>query len=246
MFDDANPDIDIIDDLNFSENAVFGELYAAMQVSPRFVLSYTVVFPREDHGHGVIRSPLDIGGTSIPANSPLTLQVTPFLARQDIEWYVLVGHHYRAGLLLTAEALGGVVRGEYRDAAGVLQDINETVVATINPGIGGTFEITPMPAVYAKVKAGGLIIPDRVTGLNFDAELKYFPGAGDAGCGSASAGLPGLPGLPPPPPLPFLPKSTQGYIGVGYHYKSLKVKIDDIRSVQGVVHGPTAFVGLVF
>lgn len=225
-FSDSRQNIDFVRDLNFSPSFLTGEVYGALRVAPRFVLTYTFMIPRSDGGWGVLPSTLNFNGTTILAGSTTNWKVTPYVIRQEAEYYCFTGCNYRVGPVLAGEVIVSDIKVDYLDPQGLAHHRKTTSVVGW-PSIGGIGEFAPTNGAFLRFKGLYHFIPSKLSGFTLEGDMRFFPDLG-----SSCDGAP--------------PSQVRPYLGVGYRYTNIWANISDNEDITHSFYGPFGEFGVIF
>ncbi len=230
QFSDSRQNIDFVRDLNFSPSYFTGEVYGAIRFAPCFALTYTFVIPYADGGWGVLPSRIRFDGVTVPAGATTNWKTTPYLLRQEAEYYLFTGCNFRVGAVLAGQVLVQETKLDFIDntqvvAAPVAQHLKDTFVWGV-PGVGGIAEFSPINLAFFRFKGIYHIIPNRAWGYTLDGDARFFPEFGAGSCGG--------------PPMCKL------YLGAGYRYTNIEVHESENADFNIFQHGPYGEIGLIF
>ena len=161
-------DIDFVRNLNFSQNTLVAEVYAALRIVPRFALTFSYMIPRDDTGHGILPEAFTVGPTTFPAGTLVTCKSSTFLCRLEGECFLAVGNNYRVGGLLLGELWGENLFMNSNFAWGY------EYFEKSQMGVGGTGEYAPADGVFIKFKGAYTFLQNQ-DGLFLDCQGKLFP-----------------------------------------------------------------------
>lgn len=219
----AGAKVDLVRDLNFSQNTTLGELYVAGRLCPWLAVTYNFMIPRDDRGNGVLPGTLTIGNTIFAAGEQVSVKSTTTIHRWEGELYPIVGCNVRLGALVLGELLVQRLRVE-----SALAEDSESWSRFLM-GVGGVAELGMAKNVFGRIKAAWMFLDDQ-NGVYLDGEGKYFPELG-SGCGPGGGMLGGW----------------RPYGGVGYRWRySEWSKSDGNNKLTVSIHGPYAEVGVIF
>jgi hypothetical protein len=224
-FDDTRQDIDFIRDLNFSPSYLTGEVYGAIRFAPCFALTYTFRIPRQDGGWGVLPSNFRFDGVTIPQGSTTNWKYTPYLIKQEAEYYITAGCNLRIGAVLGGEVLISDIKVDYIDPQGLSNSLKNTRVWGI-PSVGGIAEFSPINQVFLRFKGLYQFVPTRAGGFTLDGDVRIFPEFGGGSYGG--------------------PSMFKLYVGAGYRYQNVQFAEHDNADYLLVQHGPYGEVGVIF
>jgi hypothetical protein len=212
-------DIDFIRDLNFSQNTLVAEVYAALRLVPTLALTYTYMIPRIDDGNGVLPVNFAVGKTIFPAGTAVTVKSTTSLNRWEGEYFFVVGSNHRVGGLLLGELWVENLQMEGLDVRGLNQrDSQETQEFLM--GAGGSGEYAPANGFFVKFK-GAYTFLQKQNGWYFDCQGKFFP---EFNCGA----------------------QMRLYLTGGYRYRSSEWLYNVDRKIQATTQGPYVELGVIF
>jgi hypothetical protein len=161
-------DIDFVRNLNFSQNTLVAEVYAALRVVPTLALTFSYMIPRDDNGHGTLPETLTLGNTTFPAGTQVTCKSSTSLYRLEGEYFLVVGGNYRVGGLLLGELWGENLRMDSELAWGY-QYFEEFLM-----GAGGSGEYAPADGIFIKFKGAYTFLQNQ-NGFYLDCQGKFFP-----------------------------------------------------------------------
>lgn len=211
-------DIDFIRDLNFSQNTLVAEIYAALRLVPTLALTYTYMIPRIDNGNGYLPVDFTIGKTVFPAGTPVTLKSTTSLNRLEGEYFFVVGYNSRVGGLLLGELWVENLLMEGPIGGAGQRDSQETQEFLM--GAGGSAEYAPANGFFVKGKAAYMFL-QKQNGIYLDCQGKFFP---ELNCGS----------------------QMRLYLTGGYRYRSSEWVYNVDRKIQAASQGPYVELGVIF
>jgi hypothetical protein len=172
---DDGPNIDLIDDLQAPDNAVFWELFASFRLPPKIAFTYTAAFQQKlDVEGGVLPNFLTVGDVTYAPGSFVSGEVSAAGHRFEGVYYATVGCKYRAGPLVAVELFPGEI--ELTNDQGVSVDESETPVLI---SLGGEVEYGVSDGNFVKLKAAYNFGED-LRGLYVEGEGRVFPGTGVA------------------------------------------------------------------
>lgn len=223
-YSDSRADVDFIRDLNFSSSYLTGEVYGALRFSPCFALTYTFRIPRQDGGWGRLPSRFRFDGVTIPEGSTTNWKFTPYLIRQEAEYYLMTGCNLRVGAIIGGDVVISETRVEYLDPQGLSHTLKSTPVWGI-PSVGGIAEYSPMSQIFLRFKGLYEVVPTKANGFTLDGDIRAFPEFGGS-CGG--------------------PSLVKAYLGAGYRYTNVSWNESDNADFFVVQHGPYAELGVIF
>ena len=224
-YDDTRADVDFIRDLNFSQSYLVGEVYGAIRFAPCFALTYTFRIPREDGGWGRLPSAFNFNGVVVPAGSTTNWKFTPYLIRQEAEYYFATGCNFRVGGILGGEVVIADTKLEYIDPQGLAHSLKHTNAWGV-PFIGGVGEYSPMNQVFLRFKGLYNVVPTKASGFTLDGEVRLFPEFGAGAYGG--------------------PSMFRAYVGAGYRYSTVNFAESESAKYFLTQHGPYCELGLIF
>ena len=212
----GGPDIDFIRDLNFAQNTLVAEIYAALRVVPTLALTYSYMIPREDNGNGFLPVDFRVGNTIFPSGTVVRAKSNTSLHRLEGECFFVLGYNYRVGGLLLGEMWVENLRMESATAS----DSQETTEFLM--GAGGTGEYGPGYGIFVKFK-GAYTFLQKQNGMYLDFQGKFFPEFNN-GCGS----------------------QIRLYVTGGYRFRSSEWVFNVDRKIQATSQGPYVELGVIF
>ena len=212
----SGADIDFVRDLNFSQNTLVAEVYAALRVAPTLALTFSYMIPRDDNGHGTLPETLTLGNTIFPALTQVTSKSSTSLYRLEGEYFLAVGYNYRVGGLLLGEIWVENLRMESLLAKDS-QSFEEFLM-----GAGGSGEYAPANGIFVKVK-GAYTFLQKQNGFFLDCQGKFFPELA-AGYGS----------------------QMRPYVAGGYRFRTSEWVVNEDKKIQATIQGPYVELGLIF
>ncbi len=224
-YSDNRADLDFVRDLNFSPSYLTGEVYGALRFAPCFALTYTFRIPRQDGGWGILPSRFRFDGVDIPQGSTTNWKYTPYLIRQEAEYYFVTGCNFRAAGILGGEVLISDVKVDYTDPQGLSNSLKRTKVWGI-ASVGGIGEFSPINQVFLRFKGLYNWVPGKAGGFTLDGDVRIFPELGGQSYGG--------------------PSMFKAYVGAGYRYTNVQVGESENADWFIVQHGPYAELGVIF
>ncbi len=214
--------IDFIKDLNFLRHSLVGDIYVSVRLPPVAALTYTYMFPREDHGYGILAAPLTVGNTTFAAGTHVAGKSLTSLHRWEGVYYGVQGCKMRAGGLLMAELCVETLE-MHDDATRAKETYSEFLL-----GVGAEGEYAAAPNLFLKGKGAYTFLQNQ-DGVLLDGQARWFCDLfGGSTCGPAAP-----------------QSSCRPYVAAGYRYRYSRWDREN-SEFKFISHGPYFAFGVVF
>jgi hypothetical protein len=220
--------LDFIADLNFSRNTLVGEIFGALRYAPWFAGTYTYMFPRIDHGNGILPADIVVGGTLFPVGTPVTAKSTVGRHLWELEFYPWVDCDFRVGPYMMFELW--VNKFEMEGTPPQVAPLSDQETFTeFYMGIGLAGEYAPSNILFFRAK-GAWTFLQMSNGIYAEGGARYFPELGNSEFGGDDLGL----------------GDIRPYIGAGYRYRYIFAKPNENEKNTVYAHGPYGEFGIIF